>query len=258
MPFRIIKTVWDYCAYSKKYLAFILILLFISGLIQNEFHRSLHSFEWFVFQIIVLIPVNGYGIVITRDRINHGIRLPKLIIKDILIFGIKSTIVFSVYWTIQGFVLGLVCFPLDFPIFELEDIFMDFNNTMYLIHTHNPVHFAIYIIAGAILFYITTFFLEIALAKLADTNSIKEAFNFSSIKKSINAIGWINYTKEYTMIILAIVILSYIDNFVVFVPVIDGVLGLILGLLIFATQFMGIGAVYRDMKDNERKGIKLE
>ena len=82
MPHRVIKTVWDYCAYSKKFFAFIIILIFISSLIQNEFHRNLHMYEWLAFQVISTIVVAGYGMVITRDRINHGVRLPKIVIKD--------------------------------------------------------------------------------------------------------------------------------------------------------------------------------
>lgn len=258
MPHRVIKTVWDYCAYSKKFFAFIIILIFISSLIQNEFHRNLHMYEWLAFQVISTIVVAGYGMVITRDRINHGVRLPKIVIKDILVLGVKSFIVFEVYLFVQGCVLDLICSPLDFPEFELEDMLINFQQTLHTMQTHNPLHTAIYIIVGAILFYITAFFLEIALAKLADTNSLKEAFNIVSIKRSIDVIGWRHYAKEYTMIILAIVILSYLDNFTVFIPVVDGILGLILGLLIFATQFMGIGAVYRNIKDTERKKINVE
>ena len=37
MPLRIIKTVWDYCSYNKKFLLFILVLLLIFGLLQDFF-----------------------------------------------------------------------------------------------------------------------------------------------------------------------------------------------------------------------------
>ena len=37
MPLRIIKTVWDYCSYNKKFLLFILVILLIFGLLQDFF-----------------------------------------------------------------------------------------------------------------------------------------------------------------------------------------------------------------------------
>ncbi|WP_295722114.1 hypothetical protein [uncultured Methanobrevibacter sp.] len=65
-------------------------------------------------QIIVAIFITGYGLSITCDRINHGYRLPKLIPKEIIILGIKGTIVYMVYFTIQFYVLNYIAYMYDF------------------------------------------------------------------------------------------------------------------------------------------------
>ena len=124
-------------------------------------------------------------------------------------------------WTsldFNGFILDLVCSPLDFPEFDLEEMLLDFPETINTLISHNPVDAASFIIMGAIIFYVTTFFMEIALARLADTGSIVAAFNLPEIKKDIDILGWKNYVKEYTAIILAIVLISVI-LFLIFLPI---------------------------------------
>ena len=85
MPHVILKRVWDYCAYSKKFLAFIFLLLFISSMLQKYILTVGDVYEIYVLQVLVAISVAGYGMVITRDRINHGKRLPKIEIMDIIV-----------------------------------------------------------------------------------------------------------------------------------------------------------------------------
>ena len=91
-----------------------------------------------------------------------------------------------------------------------------------------------------------------SLAKLADTWKLSQALNFVSIKKSIDIIGWREYTVECTVIILALVILTLIGSYEIPISYIDVIVDLILDLLIFATQFLGIGAAYSKVKDLEK------
>ena len=93
--------------------------------------------------------------------------------------------------------------------------------------------------------------MEIALAKLADTNSFLSAFDLKSIKRSIDVIGWRNYAKEYTMIIFVIVVLSYIVSRDLPSLLLDSIVDMILSFLIFVTQYLGIGAVFCKIKDLE-------
>lgn len=251
MPHVILKRVWDYCSYSKKYLLFIFALLFISSLIQNYIAINGDDMDLNVLTIIVFIVVAGYGMVITRSRINHGKRLPKIVVKDIIFFGIKASIVLSVYLFVQAGILEYVCSLLGFPSFNLEDLLLFWGDTVDMFYNHDPVNTVLFVIFGAILFYVTTFFMEIALAKLADTKSLWAAFNLVSIKRSIDVIGWRTYAKEYTLIVLTIVILLEIISLELPFTFIDSIVDMILSFFIFVIQYLGIGAVYCTIKDLE-------
>ena len=251
MPHIIFKRVIDYCTYNKKYFAFIVILLFISSLFQNCVAYYTSFSVWFLLQIVVFVSVSGYGMLITRSRIRHGVRLPKIEIKKIIVFGIKSSIVIWIYFAFQSLILDFISNILDFPAFDFEDMLLELPETLNMLYSHNPIDTIIFVVVGTILFYITTFFMEIALAKLADTNSFSSAFDLKSIKRSIDVIGWRNYAKEYTMIIFVIVVLSYVVSRDLPSLLLDSIVDMILSFLIFVTQYLGIGAVYCKIKDLE-------
>ena len=162
MPHIIIKKVWDYCSYNKKFLLFILVLLFISSLIQNYVRMQGDYYDWILLKIIVFIIVSGYGLSITQSRINHGKELPKINVKDIILLGIKSSIVTAIYLFVQGFILSFVCSTLGFPLFDLEELLFNWSDTIHMFFQHEPVNTILFIVFGSILFYITTFFMEIA------------------------------------------------------------------------------------------------
>ena len=249
MPHVILKRVWDYCTYSKGFFAFILILLFVSSLIQNYVRAAGNSIVWAVLQILVFISVSGYGMLITKSRINHGKRLPKIVVKDIISLGVKSSILMSIYILVQGWILHYVCSFLNFSQFNLEEMLLNWTGTIHLLFHHEPITAILFLIFGFAIFYATTFFMEISLAMLADTNSLLSALNLISIKRDIDVVGWRNYAKDYTLIVLAIVILTYLVSFDIPFTFPDSIIDMVLTFLIFATQYLGIGAVYCKIKD---------
>ncbi len=251
MPLIKMKKVWDYCTYNKPFFLFVIILLCILNFTSNYYYMFPKSWRLLEFFIIPTITT-GYGMTITRDRINQGVRLPKILIKDVLVLGVKSIIVFNIYLFIQGSILDFVCSPFNFPTFELEDMLLDLPNTLNLLYSHNPVHTLIFLVLGSILFYITSFFMEIAIARLADTGSILTAFKFAEIKRDIDTLGWRHYTKDYTLIILALVIFSSLSYLTIPVSILDYVWKIALKLFLLATQFLGIGAVYAEIKEKKQ------
>ncbi|MGN0177350.1 MAG: DUF4013 domain-containing protein [Methanobrevibacter sp.] len=251
MPHVIIKKVWEYCSYNKGFLLFLFALLFVSSLIRNYIWKNSDYYDGILLQILISIIVSGYGMTITQSRINHGKQLPKIIIKEIFSLGVKSRIITSSYILIQGFILGFICFPLGFPAFDLEELLLNWPDTINMLFNHDPTSTILFVFLGAIVFYMFSFFMEIALAKLADTKSILPALNLLSIKKSIDILGWKNYAKEYTRIILTIVILSYLLSYNLTFTFIDLIIDMFLSFLIFVTQYLGIGAVYCKIKDLE-------
>ena len=158
MPLVKMKKVWTYCTYNKPFFLLILLLYGILNFFQDVYGDTGDS--WILLIIFaVSILITGYGMTITHDRINNGVRLPKIIIKDVIVLGVKSYIVFIVYLFIQGTVLDWISSPFNFPRFELEDMLLDLPNTMNMLISHNHVHAIIFVVVGSILFYITSFFM---------------------------------------------------------------------------------------------------
>lgn len=252
MPLKKMKKVWTYCTYNKPFFLLILILYGILNFIQDVYGDTGDD-GMLLILFAVSILIIGYGMTITRDRINNGVRLPKITIKDVMVLGVKSYIVFIVYLFIQGTILDWIFSPFNFPSFELEDMLLDLPNTINMLISHNHLHAMIFVVVGSILFYITSFFMEIAIARLADTGRILSAFNLSGIKNNIDTIGWRHYTKDYTLIILAIFLFGSLGYVEIPNIILNYIWMIILNFLIFVTQFLGIGAIYSEIKGNESK-----
>ena len=249
MPLFKMKKVWTYCTYNKPFFLLILLLYGILNFILYIYGNT--EDNWILLIIFaVSILITGYGMTITHDRINNGVRLPKINIKDVIVLGVKSYIVFIVYLFIQGSILDWIFSPFNFPSFELEEMLLDLPNTLNMLISHNHVHAIIFVVVGSILFYITSFFMEIAIARLADTGQILSSFNLSGIKNNIDTIGWVHYTKEYTLIILVIVLFGSLSYVKIPNLILNYIWTIILNFLMFTTQFLGIGAIYSEIKGN--------
>ena len=108
MPIFKMKKVWDYCTSNKAFFLLIFILFIVSNCAQYIYVDS-NSTILIMGIVLTNVILWGYGMAITRDRINNGVRLPKIMIKDVLVLGIKSFIVFVVYiifrelsWTVYA------------------------------------------------------------------------------------------------------------------------------------------------------------
>ena len=252
MPLFKLKKVWEYCSYNVPFFIFILVLIFILNTV-GDFTEEYMSSDYIAFLLngIVSVVLLGYGMLITRDRINHGHRLPKIIVNDVFVLGIKSLFVYIALFLIQFLILNITSQTFDIPMFDLEDLLMNFEDTVHMFAVNEAFHSLTFIIVGGLAFYITTFFVEISLAMLADTKSLISAFNVVSLSKKIRVIGLKNYILECTSIILVIIILSYLQHITIPVFWLDQIWETVLGFLIFATQYLGIGSLYADIKDNE-------
>ena len=93
--------------------------------------------------------------------------------------------------------------------------------------------------------------MEIALARLADSGSMKSAFNLVNIKRDIDTAGWWDYAKEYTNIVLAIVLFAALKYIVIPNYILDLIWDVLLNLFMFVTQFLGIGIIYSVIKEKK-------
>lgn len=260
MPLFKLKKVLEYCSYNVPFFIFILLLIFVVETIRNlalgymVSGNLIYASIGFVVCSIISLFLCGYGMLITRDRINHGYRLPKIMLGEVFSLGIKSVIVYGAYLFVQGIILGATSMIFEFPLFDLEELLLHFHETIHMFAVNTPLHSLEFVVIGGFVFYITTFFVEIGLARLADTKSLLSAFNIISLYKSIKLFGFRKYILDFTSIILAIIILTYLQT----IPLdfwINQVWSTFFGFLIFATQFLGIGAIYCEIKD---KAMELE
>ena len=252
MPLFKLKKVVEYCSYNIPFFVLILVLIFVLNSIRDFTSNYLDSdYIAFALYCIITIVLFGYGLSITRDRINHGHRLPKIMFGDVISLGIKSVIVYAAFLILQYLILRFTSYVFDIPFFDLEDLLLNFRDTIHMFAVNEPLHILKFVVVGGLAFYISTFFVELGLARLADTKSLLSAFNPLSMYRSIMVIGLKEYVLECTSIILAIVILTFAQ----YIPIPNYWMGLIwltiLEFLIFATQYLGIGALYADIKDKE-------
>lgn len=245
MPIKVIKNSVEYCTENKKFFIFILIVLFVCQFLINLVDSR------FIGPLVMSLIMTGYGLQVAQDIINGGIRLPKLQPGKIINFGIKGNIILFFYVAIQAFFLAFVSKYLNFPPFVLENLFLNFKETIYMIYTHDIGYCIIFLVSGFVIVYVTTFFMELALARLADGGKLKNAFNFPHIKHAIDIIGWRKYAWGYTKIIFSIVILTFIIHYNIPVRIIDSVVDAVLSFFVFIIEFIGIGNVYKVYVDSK-------
>lgn len=245
MPIKVIKNSVEYCTQNKKFFIYILVVLFTCQFLTKLLDSNV------IGPLIMSLIMTGYGLQVTQDIINGGIKLPQLKPRKIISFGIKGNVILFFYILIQSFLLAIVSYFLNFPPFVLENLFLNFKETISMIYTHNIGYCIIFLVSGFIIVYVTTFFMELALARLADGGKLKSAFSFSHIKHAIDVIGWKKYAWGYTKIILSIVFLTFLIHLNVPIHVIDSVIDAVLSFLVFVIEFIGIGNVYKVYVDSK-------
>ncbi|MBE6499900.1 MAG: DUF4013 domain-containing protein [Methanobrevibacter thaueri] len=238
MPVKILPYSIKYCTKDKKFFIYIISAVFIAQLIENLFNSILVD-------SIVCFFATGYGLLVIEDIINGGEKLPKVNFNKLLIYGIKGLFVVFVYFMIQFIILEIISSSLGFPLFDIEEFILDFKHTFYLFYTHNIVKFIVFSISGFIVVYVSTFFMELAIARLADGGTLKKAFNFPRIKRAIDIIGWKNYAWDYTRILISLLILLYLLHYEIPFRFLDAIIDTFLSFLVFLIEVIGMGMIYR-------------
>ena len=262
MPVKRLKYTVNYCKRNVLSFAVILILLFTLDYLLNnvEFFSASHRILIFIICFIVIVFNLGYGLVITRDIIRNIEKLPKIKFREPLVFGIKSSIIIVIYGIIQFTVLNIIADNFHFHAFELKSAVINFSETIDLFYTHDPINTVLFIILSTIVTYIMVFFMEISLARLADKGSLKSALNIISVKRCIDIIGWKHYTVDYTKLILTITVLTYIKYGIHMSALPYNIFDLIINLLIFIIEYIGIGMIYNEYVEKriEDEGMPVE
>ena len=257
MPLKRLKYTFDYCRANPIGFLIVLFLIWSINFMNNyaDAHTIKYKLIFYPLVCLATLFMYGYGLAITKDIIRNGEKLPIIKLKQCTVFGIKASLMIILYSLIEGFLLYDLSTRFYLPEFHLRFAVSHLTETLKLYYWHNPVSTIEFIVVSIMVTYIVAFFLEISLARLADGGRLLGAFNLLSIKRCIDTIGWRHYTADYTKIMLSIAILAYlqygIDMFGLFNEIID----LIIGLLIFAIEFIGIGTIYQEYKIKKLKGL---
>ena len=255
MIIYLLKGSFKYCFANRRAMVNVIILAALlnttvfATLLQPFFKPSLTGIsESFWGVLISLVLAVGYGLVVTRDLINGGKGLPKLFTWDTLKFGLKGLPVLTFYSLIQVILMEFVADMFDFPAFDLEDMLLEITSTFKLLFTHDPASTFLFFAISFILFFISVFFMEVALAQLADTGRFLDAFNIRLSIQNIRKIGLISYAGDVIYVTLTIVILTFISDWLDPYPILNFVGAILNSVLIFVIQFGAIGIVFRDAK----------
>ena len=257
MPLKRLKYTFDYCRANP--IGFLIILILISSINFMNGYADTHTIKYklifYPLALFVTLFMYGYGLAITKDTIRNGKKLPIIKIKQCTVFGIKASIMIFIYTLLEGFLLYDLSNRFYLPEFHLRFALSHLIETLKLYYWHNPVSTIEFIIVSIMVTYIVAFFMEISLARLADGGRLLGAFNILKIKRCIDTIGWKHYTADYTKIMLSIVILAYLQFGIDLFGFFSEILDLIIGLLIFIIEFIGIGAIYREYKIKKEKRV---
>ena len=256
MIIYLLKGSFKYCFANRKSMVNVIVLAILLNLsifityfriLSHQPIPDITESSWGVFIVMVLNV--GYGLVVTKDLIDGGSELPKMLTWDTLKFAVKGFPVFAFYVMIQVVLMEFVSFLFDFPTFNLEEMLLQFTDTFKLLFRHDPVSTLLFFAISFIIFFITVFFMEIALAQLADSGRFRDAFNIPLIIENIRKIGWESYAVDVIYVTLAVVILTFISDLADPYPTLNFIVAVIVSVLIFVIQFGVIGITFRDTKD---------
>ncbi|RAP43824.1 MAG: hypothetical protein BZ136_09330 [Methanosphaera sp. rholeuAM74] len=245
MPNEMLKGSVRYLLGNKTFFIYVFAQFLLFECITNKVGGLLKTTS-----LIVLLVVLGYGLKVTQDVIGGGTSLPKIKFNELVNFGLKGIVVYTFYLTIQASLLGLISLLMNFPEFDLEELILDLHETMTLFYGHDPVTFILFILLGLLVVYGTIFFMEIALALLADGGKLRDAFDFPRIKSIIDSIGWKEYSADYTKIVASVVILVFINGLFKSYGLISILVGVITDMLAFIVEYRGIGKIYGEYKES--------
>ncbi len=224
---------------NKKHSVLLFIMFLLFAIILNNIDGIYHQIVMVAYVILFV----SYGIQLTREVINGKEVLPAFNFKDIP-RGIMTIAILFVYGCIQALLFFVIASVFDFPSFEVEEFILKFPETIHLIYTHSPVDSVLFFALSLIVLYVVGFFMEIALAHLADGGRFLDSFNLKLLKIYVDKIGWVTYIKDYTAVLLLLLVFTLFD----FVPVITAFMSTLSVMLILIVEFTSIGFIFRKTK----------
>lgn len=217
--------------------------------------------------IIVLILyfiVYGYSLSVIKETIGGSEEFPEFQWVKNLIDGIKFFIVSIVYGIIPAAVTLLLAYGTG--VFEnfakiMNYTVASYGTNMSTVASGTPTippelvanlwgSVAIVAIVGIILFIIFGLLLNIAIARLAETDSFAAAFAFGEIFEDIDKIGWGNYIIWVILLIIISFLFGILTGLVQMIPIIGSIIAVLaISPYVLLFELRALGLIYNESKE---------
>jgi len=244
------------------------VLFFLDGIVsllpsiaialnQNLATQILYFISNIVGFIVIIIAI-GYAFSIAKNTIFDS-PMPSIEIIKNIIDGIKVSIISIIYYTIPFSVTLIIAYFSGVlnGVIDLSLIYLNYGpEVMSHIDHLSPLDFNMdilisVVVIGFILFLLATLFLPVAIARFAETNTVKSSLNFKGILEDISKITWNKYLIRLIFFPIILMIVFIISLVVLIIPFI-GVILFFLTFSPFITIFSSrtLGLTYRE-KEND-------
>jgi len=218
----------------------------------------------FVIILILYLIIYGYSLSITKETIAGSEEFPEFEWVKNLIDGIKLFIVSIVYGIIPAAVTLLLAYVTG--VFESFSNIMSYTAASYGANMSTAASgtptvppelvanlwgsLAIVAIVGIILFILFGLLLNIAIARLAETDSFVAAFSFGEIFDDIGKIGWGDYIIWTILLIIIAFLFGILTGLVQMIPVIGSIIAaLVIAPYILIFERRALGLIYNESKN---------
>jgi len=220
----------------------------------------------FIVFLILYLIVYGYSLSVIKETVNDSEEFPEFQWVKNLIDGIKYLVVSIVYSIIPIVVTLLLAYLTGF--FENFANILNYTTAtqgMYgnnistiapgtvtippelLINLYGSI--AIVTIVAIILFIIFGLLMNIAIARLAKTDNLGDAFSVGEIFEDIANIGWGNYIIWTILLIVISFLFGVLASFVGLIPIIGSIIAvLLISPYILLLGSRALGLIYNESK----------
>jgi len=207
--------------------------------------------------IIVILIAIGYTISIVKNTIISSTMPSIKLIRNIM-DGIKIFIISIVYYIIPSAIILVIAYFTGVlnGLVELSLIYLNYGPEVvsHIPHlsslTFNMDLIISIILIATFIFILATLILIIAIARFAETNSMKSSLNIKEVINDISKISWRKYLISvilFFIILLAILIITVVISIIPFVGLVIFFLALLPFIVIFSGRTFGL--IYRERKD---------
>lgn len=249
----IIKDALRYPVNNYKTWTLMAVLFFVIGILETATTYKIGTAGYIILSIIIFVVgllVMGYALKLLKGLILGSYSDEMIRPEEDFIGGIKSFIVLFVYEIIPSIIVAILI-----AIAGLSDQFTNIvsisaNNASAISAVPNEVmvtfatSIVIISIIAFILYVIFYLFSVIGMGRLAETDSIGAALNFSEVSSRISSIGWGRYIVFIVATLIVFFVLGIISGLIGYIPVVGGIITCTIvdsfGILFFVSAIAGI------------------